>query len=1108
MSDTMVDFDVTGPLPTGTTLIEASAGTGKTWTLSALVVRYVAEGGHALGELLIVTFSRAASQELRERVRARLAQSLAVLQHEDATDDVLTAHLRDCPPDELALRIDRLASAVADFDTATIATIHQFCHHVLASLGIAGDSDPHATLAEDLTGLRDDVVDDLYLADHATSGSGVGDYSRAAKDARIALDNPTAALSPAHPTGRLRERLRFVARVRDEVGRRKRRAALLGYDDLLSELARALEDDDGPARRRMRERWSVVLVDEFQDTDPVQWQVFSRAFDTGEKTLVLIGDPKQAIYGFRGGDVNTYLSAAATSGTRASLPTNFRSDAPLVDALQMLMMNVELSPGIVALPVSAHRTGRRLAGAPDGAAVRVRAMPGNPVPIGVARQAIATDAADDITRLLASDATFDGDSIAPQHLAVLAHTNRDLRAMREALRTRDIPSVLVSSESVLRTTAAEWWLELLMALEQPHRPERVRLAALTPFLGWSAEQLGDRGDAGTEAVAVRIRALIGAFRRGGIAAVLDVSRGQGLGARLLARVGGERDLTDLEHCAQLLQEQVLDGVGVAGLVAWLKQQSADDATATADARIMRLDSDALAVTLSTIHGSKGLQYPIVYAPFLFDNWMAKDPTPAIIHRDGQRVLSFDSDEVGLPEHRSEALGENMRLAYVAMTRAQSQLVMWWAPTPRNTTNSALHRLLFGQAGSADALASLLSGRRDRRVPDRPLSLPGSVRLAGETASEAILRTWSEQGAFSLAEIGDGGPARQVASNPPTASLTVREFDDSWVDRAWRRTSYSALTTVAETAASPSSEPEPDAVGRVDEEPITVVGEGSPAGADRPSPMAGLPVGATFGSLVHAVLEEADFRASDLRSELVDRIRDQLIWWPVDLDVDTLATALEAVCTTPMGPSACDATLVDLPRADRFAEMEFELPLAGGDRPHRSARLRSFAGVLRAHLPQDDPLRPYADALDGDELGGQRLQGYLTGSVDLTFRHGGKFYVVDYKTNWLGAPGADLTLADYAPARLAAAMNHSSYPLQALLYSVVLHRYLRWRLPGYAPETHLGGVMYLYLRGMAGPSTPTEDGLPCGVFSWRPPAAMLTELSSVLDGRGRAERGMS
>jgi len=359
MTDAMTSFDITAALPSGTTLIEASAGTGKTWTLSALVVRYVAEQGRPLDELLIVTFSRAASQELRERVRARLAESLTTLEQGHVTDDILIDHLRDCSPQEFAQRVRRLTAAVADFDTATIATIHQFCHHVLKSLGIAGDSDPYATLAEDLTELRSDVVDDLYLADHAATTTNTISYGQAKADTQIALDNPSAELSPANATGILGARLAFIGRVRAEVTRRKRRAAVLGYDDLLSELANALEAHDSPARRRMREHWSVVLVDEFQDTDPVQWQVFSRAFATEGKTLVLIGDPKQAIYGFRGGDVSTYLRAAETAATRTSLPTNFRSDAPLVDALRTIMANVQLSPDIVAHPITAQKNQHR-----------------------------------------------------------------------------------------------------------------------------------------------------------------------------------------------------------------------------------------------------------------------------------------------------------------------------------------------------------------------------------------------------------------------------------------------------------------------------------------------------------------------------------------------------------------------------------------------------------------------------------------------------------------------------------------------------------------------------------------------------------------------------
>jgi exodeoxyribonuclease V beta subunit len=283
-----------------------------------------------------------------------------------------------------------------------------------------------------------------------------------------------------------------------------------------------------------------------------------------------------------------------------------------------------------------------------------------------------------------------------------------------------------------------------------------------------------------------------------------------------------------------------------------------------------------------------------------------------------------------------------------------------------------------------------------------------------------------------------------------------------------------------------------------------------AAAGVASPMAGLPAGATFGSLVHAVLEHADPEAPDLRDELRRVAAEQLPWWPVAAPPDALADALLPVHDTPLGRLAPGHTLGGIPLRDRLREMEFEIPLAGGDLAARrtadaEVRLRDLAPLLRAHLAADDPLAAYADRLERPPLGDQPLRGYLSGSVDAVLRlpdpggAGHRFVVVDYKTNLLGEPDRPVTAADYAPARLAEAMLHSHYPLQALLYSVVVHRYLRWRLPAYDPERHLAGVLYLYVRGMCGADGPLVDGEPCGVFAWRPPAALVEALSDLLDG---------
>jgi exodeoxyribonuclease V beta subunit len=278
----------------------------------------------------------------------------------------------------------------------------------------------------------------------------------------------------------------------------------------------------------------------------------------------------------------------------------------------------------------------------------------------------------------------------------------------------------------------------------------------------------------------------------------------------------------------------------------------------------------------------------------------------------------------------------------------------------------------------------------------------------------------------------------------------------------------------------------------------------------PSPMAALPSGAAFGSLVHAVLEDADPETPDLRAELARLTREQLSWWPVAVAPDELADALLPSQLTPLGAPAAGLRLADIPRRDRLCELDFEFPLTGGDRPasvRAGVHLRDLAPLLASHLPADDPLASYAGQLTGP-LGDQSLRGYLSGSIDVVLRvpggdadpRGHRYVVVDYKTNLLGETGVPVTSADYGRDEMATAMLHSHYPLQALLYSVVLHRFLRWRLPSYAPQQHLGGVLYLFLRGMCGPDTPVVGGHVAGVFDWAPPAALVVALSDLVEGR--------
>jgi exodeoxyribonuclease V beta subunit len=1107
----LVPFDITGDLPSGTVLLEASAGTGKTWTIGALVTRYVAEGQARLEQMLVVTFGRAASQELRERVRAQLVVAERVL----SDDPAATAALDPGPPSELVTMLQawdegqrrlghrRVTDALAAFDAATIATTHQFCSMVLDSLGVAGDTDSRARLVEDLDDLVREAVDDLYLRAFARDEDGpVFGYDEALAIARAAVGDPQARLEPADedrttPVGR---RVSFARAVRQELERRKRRLGILSYDDLLSQLADALAEQDGPAAQRMRQRWSIVLVDEFQDTDPVQWEVLDRAFN-GHATMVLIGDPKQAIYAFRGGDVTTYLKAARSASTRQTLSVNRRTDAALLSAFQELLEGAALGDDrIVVREVAAHHEGSRLVGAPHVAPFRVRVVRRQdfrkrgtgPLTVGVVRPRIAHDLAVDIRRLLASDATFDGRPIRPRDVAVISYRHADLADARAALLEVGVPAVIAGGGSVFATPAAVEWLTLLEALEQPHRSVRVRSAALTCFFGRTAAELDAGGDDLTDEVAETLRGWVELFASRGIAAVLEAAILGGLPARVLEEVGGDRRLTDLRHIGEALHEAALvERHGLVSLLTWLREQVAEGRAGRGLERTRRLDSDAAAVQLVTIHASKGLEYPVVYLPAIADRHVGDPVRPRFHDADEQRCLNVGGGGADWADHcrrwADEEAGEWLRLLYVAVTRAKSQVVCWWAPT-KNAIASPLHRLLMREAGSAD-------------VPQAP-GIPTDEDVV------ELFGTWRDR----------GGPDPEVAvpadpgADPPIPAipgLGARTFTRA-VDATWKRSSYSSLSRV-EVVTGPVGAvvSEPEVLAKDDEllDPTAETIAAAPAGAaaDLVSPMADLPVGATFGSLVHAVLEHADPDADDFRSELLGHIDEQRGWWPVDLDREVLADALLAVCDTPLGPLV-GRTLRQFPLADRLREMDFELPLAGGDVRGAAAadvRLGDLAPILERHLPDGDPVRGYAAVLR-TELGGQPLRGYLTGSVDVVLRVQSagepRYLVVDYKTNWLGPRDEPLTALSYHPNALAAAMGHSDYPLQALLYATVLHRFLRWRQPGYDPRRHLGGVLYLYLRGMCGPDTPIVDGAPCGVFAWQPPVALVEDLSDLLDGR--------
>lgn len=1144
-------FDPFGDLPTGTVVLEASAGTGKTHTIATLTTRYVAEGVAALPEIMLVTFGRAATSELRDRVRERLVGAERALRGPSpaADPDPLVAFLAAVDDAELDRRRERLRVALSQLDAATITTTHGFCQQMLTALGTAADVDLATGFLPDVADLVEEVTDDLYVRLFADQPEPVLSPRDVRDVARAAVSDHGAVVAPSDAAEGSVAAARYEVAVaaRREVEARKRAMHLLDYDDLLVLLRRTLTDPEHgeTAAQRVRSRFRVVMVDEFQDTDPEQWEILRTAFH-GHRTLVLIGDPKQAIYAFRGADVVTYLRAVEDSQDTATLSTSWRSDAPLLVGLHALLGETALGdPRIVVRPVDAVNPEARLAG---GAPVRLRQVtrrayrlggssaPSAPDARALLAQDVAADVAGRLGTATGGDRVRDDQDgrttrterwrpLEPRDVAVLTRTNAQAEAVRSALVELGVPAVVSGPSSVFGSAAAADWLTLLAALEQPGLHRRATALALTPFVGWDAQRLATAADADHDELGDTVRAWARLLADRGVAAVAEVAARRGATARVMARTDGERYLTDLRHVTQALHEAaVTEGLGTAALTAWLRARIAEVGSVFTDERTRRLETDAAAVQVVTVHAAKGLEFGVVYVPFAWDRFEPDDQELFAFHDDhGQRVLHLGG--IGSPgfvdaraRSRDEELGEDLRLLYVALTRARHQVVVHWTPTKRNTTSGPLTRLLL-----ADRMLGGEPGRNAR---------PDAMRDdAVRSAFEAVA---ARSGGTVVVEQVDARPKGERWS---PGSRTVADLGVATAahlpDREWRRASYSALTAAAHHGPvggvesepeDPGIQDEPEEATEDDETGVPVSGAAERPGADVPSPYEGQPGGTAFGTLVHEILEYVDTAAADLDAEVRARCAQAATVRVPGVEPASLATALGLSLRTPLGPIAGGLTLAEVHPRDRLPELEFELPLAGGDETEgvHPSTLRDLADVLRAHLPADDAFARYPDLLaaladeseDGSgtgTTGGVPLRGYLTGSIDAVLRVPSgsadpgrrRYLVVDYKTNRVGPPGVPLSVGDYHPGATRDAMLASHYPLQLVLYLVALHRYLRWRVPGYDPDRDLAGGAYLFVRGMAGPGTPVgPDGAPYGVVAWSPPPGLVVALSALLDG-GRA-----
>ena len=1185
----MKPLDATGAPLSGTMLVEASAGTGKTYTITTLFVRLVAEEGIPVKDIVVVTFTEAATAELRGRIRARLREAIVAYASPSKTKDETLKAVVATSKDR-AKALDRLERAVSELDLAAVSTIHAFCLRVLQERAFESGARFGLELLTDASELKREVGEDffasrmvpmkpdlyrmqegafgleathklvdtfmrrppdlpvlpgkmppdpellrpklatLYAAARKTwmaSGAEIRalldgghlyatEYGARLEDWCSALDTyfgdgaatfstamalwkmtPPALEEGTKKTGRtprhpffkqaealydlcqqaeddlvVRLKLDAVAYVRDQMPRRKRARGVQGYEDLLFSLDEALQ---GPGADRLAEalrgQFQAALIDEFQDTDPVQFRIFRRIFH-GARTLLLVGDPKQSIYAFRGADVFSYITAAGDAGKSAyTLGTNHRSDPSLITAVNTVFSRAKKPVfvldqiGFESVEAFAKTDRIKL---PNGqAALEILFLPagadGKPLARRTLELALPGLVATEIARFLGSGATIEGNRVAAGHVAVLTRSNKEARQVQDALRKLGIPTALESEASVFQSAEAIEVEQVLRAVLEPTRAPLVKSALATSIVGLRAEQIAalEGNETQWQAWSDRLRAVqedwaqsgfVQAYRR-----MLTSFEAEG---RLLSYVDGERRITNLLHLGELLHlASERERLGPVGTVRWLGARRAETEAGGMlgnEASELRLESDERSVKLLTVHKSKGLEYPVVYCPYLWGirNW--PDGVCTAFHDpedDHQLKMHVDPDDSVEAIASNERHAEHMRLLYVALTRARHRCSIVWGRVNEGEDSPLNHVLHPARVGTKVSEITEAQVRAD---------LDALVKESGKTVS--------------VRELLPGEPPGYKPEEAAVADIRTRPYDRT-VDAWWRIGSFSSLTSGGRAHALPDEARDRDEVEEEVPEPAPV-----PVELKERVILDGFPRGTKPGLLLHSVLEDHDFTATDPAAldALVNGSLASYGYTDAALG-PMLVQGIDAMLRTPLGPAG--VMLRGLPRGKRIDELEFFLPVAQ-ERSEVTAK-----GVAEAFAKHAGPSVPASYVEQLRRLRFLPLRGFLRGFVDLVFEHEGRFYVVDYKSNHLGsAPG------DYAPDRLATAMADNDYHLQAHLYVVAVDHWLKRRMRGYDYERNFGGVLYLFARGMSPAHAPGT-----GVFFDRPGAALVGALSEVLHG---------
>ncbi|MEQ5833819.1 exodeoxyribonuclease V subunit beta [Marinobacter sp. NFXS9] len=871
----------------------------------------------------------------------------------------------------------------------------------------------------------------------------------------------------------------------------KQRRAEMGFDDLLTRLDSALQGEGGERlAQAIRQQFPLALVDEFQDTDPIQYRIFDAVYrvpdDRPETGFFMIGDPKQAIYAFRGADIHTYLKARnATAGRHYTLARNFRSAEAMVTASNQIFQQGESvsgkgafrfrrSDGINPLPfhaVEAQGRKERFEVASEGPPALTLWYGDEAGTKDATVESIAASSASEIVRLLNlgrrgeagfRDANGKLDALKAGDIAVLVNTGREADAVRGELAQRGVKSVYLSDRaSVLDTQQAADVLLWLEACAEPERerPVRAALATATLDLDWNTLDHLRQDELAWESEIERFRELGQIWRDKGVLAMIRrILSTFDVAAHLLRQANGERALTDVLHIAELLQQASQHIDGEQALIRHFEEMIADPG-ADAETRQVRLESDADLVQVVTVHKSKGLEYPLVFLPFASGaRPVTPKQSPIRWHdAEGRRQLSFNPDGDAVAMADEERLGEDIRKLYVALTRARYAT---WVGAPflrKETPLGALASLgAFDDSGESEWAACLR-------------------QLAGDCEAIAVV----EQ-----PEASDTRYQPEAARQPGPALTPVRQAGEHWWIASYSAIRYQQPDTETEAGSglpADAREPETPDAERLSEEseaPAAVALKPLRTPSTQERRLHRFYRGAGPGTFLHDVLEwaaETGFvrvlAEPEVMQEWLTRrcsIRGWDAWaqplghWLTDL--------IQADLPLPVQPDGTAGTLrfADEPRM--VPEMEFWIA-------SQSLDVRKLDAVVRHHTLGGRE-RPVASPL--------QLNGMLKGFIDLVFEQDGRYYVADYKSNYIGPEDAD-----YHPDALAEVIAEHRYDLQYCLYLLALHRLLRSRLPDYDYDRHIGGAVYLFLRGNQAESR--------GVFCERPDRELIDTLDRLFRG---------